>query len=130
MKESEKKGKQGKNKMPEEDVEKIAKKLLKWHKAEMAILFVLMGLGAVLILAGIGVYFYVGKLTMIQKLFTSSSKNLIISQVKMLYDFSRVLGIVFSLTGLAVIILSLDRISFIKGMHKIASSIHRKNGQV
>jgi len=82
--------------MPEENVEKIAKKLLKWHKAEMAILFVLVGLGAVLILAGIGVYFYVGKLTMIQKLFASSSKNLIISQVKMLYDFSRVLGIVFS----------------------------------
>jgi len=60
--------------MPEENVEKIAKKLLKWHKAEMA---------------------NVGKLTMIQKLFASSSKNLIISQVKMLYDFSRVLGIVF-----------------------------------
>jgi len=116
--------------MSEEDVERMTKKLLKWHKAEMAILFVLMGLGAILVAAGIGVYFYVSKLTMIQKLFTSSSKSLIISQIKMLYDFSRVLGIVFSLTGLAVIILSLDRISFIKGMHKIAFSIHRKNGQV
>lgn len=112
--------------MPEEAMEKMLKKQLKWHRTEVIMLLVLVILGVILILSGIGVYFYVSKLTIAQELSTTSAKNFIVAQIKMLYDFSRALGAVFSLTGLAVIILALNRLFFIRDIHKIASSTRGK----
>lgn len=68
--------------------------------------------GAILILAGIGVYFYVGKLSISQYLSTASVRNFVVSQVEMLYDFSKALGIVFALVGVVSIVFALDRLAF------------------
>ena len=76
--------------------------------------------------AGIGVYFYVGKLTIVQQSFTVSSKSYITAQLRMICIFARVLGIVFSLTGVASIISALDRLSLAKTMHKMSSFIEGK----
>jgi len=103
-------------------MEKLIKKQLKWHRTEVVVLWILVALGIILILSGIGVYFYVGELTIAQELSTVSAKNLIVAQIKMLYNFSRALGAVFSLTGLAIIILALNRLSFIRDIHRMASS--------
>jgi hypothetical protein len=112
--------------MSEETMEKLIKKQLKWYRTELAMLSVLVVLGIILILSGIGVYFYVSKLTIAQELSMTSAKNFIVAQIKMLYDFSRALGAVFSLTGLAVIILALNRLFFIRDIHKIGSSTREK----
>jgi len=49
-------------------------------------------------------------------------------QVKILFDFARALGVVFSLTGIAVIILVLDRLSFTKAAYRMASFIRKGEG--
>jgi len=48
--------------MAKKTIEMIVKKRLKWHKAEVAVLWLLIAIAAILIPAGIGVYFNVGKL--------------------------------------------------------------------
>ncbi len=112
--------------MANKTIKELVKKQLKWYKAQVIVLWFLIGLGAILILAGIGVYFYVGKLTIVQQSFTISSKSYITAQLRMICIFARVLGIVFSLTGVASIISALDRLSLAKTMHKMSSFIEGK----
>jgi len=107
-------------------IEDIIKSQLKWRKAELIMLWILIFLGIILVVAGIGVYFYVGKLTIAQKLSATSARNLIVAQIRMLYNFSRALGAVFSLIGLAVIILAFDRLSFIRNIHKASLATEKK----
>jgi len=51
-----------------------------------------------------------------------------ITQVRIFYDLSRGLGIVYSLSGIAVIILALDRLSFTKAAYRMASFIRKGGG--
>ncbi|MCD6318549.1 hypothetical protein J7M02_05730 [Candidatus Aerophobetes bacterium] len=111
--------------MANKAIEALVKKQLKWYKAQIAVLWLLIGLGAILIPTGIGVYFYVGKLTIVQQFSSFPAKSYIIAQLRMVCIFARVLGIVFSLTGIASIISALDRLSLTKSMHRMASSISK-----
>jgi len=85
------------------------------------LLWLIIATGAILILARIGVYHYVDNLSITRYVFGVTAGNFIISQVKMLFNFAKFLGIVFSLTGIAVIILTLDRFSFTRAAHRMAS---------
>jgi len=112
--------------MPQRSLEAIVKKRLKQYKTERIVLLVLIALGATLTLAGIEVYFYVGELTLVQKAYATPPKNFMMSELRLLCDFARVLGIVFSLIGVVSIILALDRLAFSKESYRMALFI---NGQ-
>ena len=114
--------------MAKKTIEMIVKKRLKWHKAEVAVLCLIIAIGTILIPAGIGVYFCVGKLIITQYVLAIPAGNFIVSQVKMLCYFAKVLGIVFALTGIAVIMLALDRLSLTKGTYRMASFIKKGEG--
>ena len=111
--------------MARKTIETIVKKRLKWHKTEIIALWFIVAIGAILVLAGIGVYFYVSELTITHYLSTIPVHNLVVSQVKMLHDFSRVLGIVFSLVGLVSIVFALDRLSLTKSAQRMATHIKK-----
>jgi len=111
--------------MANKTIQALVKKQLKWYKAQIAVLWFLIGLGAILILTGIGVYFYVGKLTIVQQSSNFPAKSYIIAELRMVCIFARVLGIVFSLAGIASIISALDRLALTKSMHRMASSISK-----
>ena len=77
-------------------------------------LWLLIAMGTFVTITGAGVYFYVSRLAIVEQTSLVSNKYFLIAQVEMLYDFARALGIVFSLTGIAVIILASDRLSLTK----------------
>ena len=110
--------------MPRRSLEAIVKKRLKQYKTEKIVLLFLIALGAVLTLAGIGVYFYVGKLTLVQQAYAAPPKDFMMSQLRLLCDFARVLGVVFSLIGVVSIILALDRLTFSKESYRMALFIN------
>jgi len=103
----------------------IVEKRLKRHKTEVVLLWLIIATGAILIPTEIGVYFNVGKLAVTQQISTIPAKNIIIADVRMLLSFARVLGIVFSLAGIAVIILARDRLSLGKSAHRMASYVQK-----
>ena len=106
--------------MTDKTIDKIVQRQLKWYTAEVILLWLLISLGIVLIVAGIGVYFYVGKIVIIEYLSTIHAHRLAISLVKMLHNFSRVLGIVFTLVGIACIVFALDRLALRKVAYRMA----------
>ena len=114
--------------MAKKTIEMIVQKVLKWHKNEVAVLWLLIAMGAVLIITGAGVYFYISRLAIVEQTSLVSNKYFLIAQVKILFDFARALGVVFSLTGIAVIILVLDRLSFTKAAYRMASFIRKGEG--
>lgn len=105
--------------MPKRSLEAIVKKRLKQYKREKIILFALMVLGVILILAGIGVYFCVSKLTIAQRVYAVPTSNFMMSQLKLLCNSARVLGVVFSLTSVISITLALDRLTFSKESYRM-----------
>lgn len=111
--------------MAKKTIGMIVEKVLRWHKVEVVLLWLIIAIGAIMIPAGIGIYFNVGKLAVTQQISTIPAKNIIIADVKMLLSFARVLGIVFSLTGIAVIILARDRLSLGKSAHRMASYVQK-----
>ena len=105
--------------MPKKTVEVIVRARLKRYRFEVIILWLTTAVGVILILTGMGVYFYVGKLTVAQYLSTISIHNVAVSQVQMLHDFSKVLGIVFALVGVVGIVFALDRLALIKNAYRM-----------
>lgn len=106
--------------MPQRSLEAIVKKRLKQHKRERIVLYLLIALGAVLTLAGIGVFLYVGQLTIVQKVYAAPTGNFMMSQLKLLCGFAKLLGVVLSLVGVASIIMPLDRLTFSKESYRMA----------
>ena len=72
---------------------------------------------------------YVGRITIIQYLSTIHVHRLAISQVKMLHNFSKVLGIVFALVGILCIVLALDRLGLRRAARRMAVYIRDSEGQ-
>lgn len=106
--------------MPKKSLGVIVEKQIKYYKVEKVTLWFLIILGTTLMLTGIGVYFYIGKLTIPKEISTLSTQSFIKDEIRMLYNFSRALGVVFSLTGLAIVVLSLDRLSFARDASRMA----------
>ncbi len=91
-------------------------------------LWLLIAIAAILIPAGIGVYFCVDDLAITQYVFAIPAKSFAVSQVKMLWNVAKVLGIVFALAGITVIILALDGLSLTKSAYTVASFIKKGEG--
>ncbi|MBC7188600.1 hypothetical protein H5U35_00060 [Candidatus Aerophobetes bacterium] len=120
--------------MFQRSLEAIVKKRIKQYRTEKIILFILIALGAVLIVAGGGVYFYVGKLTLVKKVYAVPALDFTIielHELRLLCDFARMLGIVFLLVGLASVILAWDRLTFSTESYRMALFIsERKKEQI
>ena len=115
--------------MTDKTIDKIVQRQLKWYTAEVILLWFLTGIGAVLIITGVGVYFYVNRITITQYLSAIHVNRFAISQVKMLHDFSKVLGIVFALVGVVSIVFALDRLGLKKAAHRMAVYIRDSKEQ-
>jgi len=101
----------------------IVRKRLKRHKTEIVLLWLILAVGAILIPVGIGIFSYVDTLAIIQYVFAIPAGNFITSQVKILCDFAKALGIVFALVGVVAVVFALDRLSLTRDAYKMASFI-------
>jgi len=115
--------------MAKKTIAMIVEKQLKRHRTEVILLWLIIAVGAFLIPTGIAVYFNVGKLPITQYVSAITRKNVMVDQVRMLYDFSRSLGIVYSLSGIAVTVLALNRLSLAKSAYRMATFIRKGEDQ-
>lgn len=106
--------------MSRKSLDTIVGKRLKRQKLELVVLWFIFAVGAILISAGIGIFLYVDKLTITQYVFAIPARNSIVSQVRMLCDFAKALGVVFALVGVFAIVFMLDRLSLTRDAHKMA----------
>jgi len=104
----------------------IVEKRLRWHKTETILLWLIIAIAVILIPTGIGIYLYVGNLSIAEYVFSVPSGNLAIFQVRMLSIFSRSLGAVFALASLATIALARNRLSLAKDAYRMAKVIQSR----
>jgi len=116
--------------MTKNTVDTIVSKRLKWHRTEVILLWLIIAMAIMLIPTGIGIYLYVDRLSIAEYVFSVTPGNLAVSQVRMLSIFSRGLGAVFALAGLATVALARNRLSLGKDAYRMAPSFkaeQRKN---
>ena len=113
--------------MTQKSLPVIVEKQLKWYRAEIALICILIFLGIILIPLGLGIYFFVSQTSIVERVTSVPNPNIILSEIRMLYNFSRVLGLTFCLIGVAVLISAMDRLSLIRTSHRMASFIAKKN---
>ncbi len=111
--------------MASNSMDVIVEKRLKWHKTETILLWLIIAIAAILIPTGIGTYLYVGSLAITQYISAITTGNIAASQVRMLCDFARGLGIVFTLVGVVTIALARNRLSLGKVACRMAMIIQR-----
>ncbi|MCD6318151.1 hypothetical protein J7M02_03690, partial [Candidatus Aerophobetes bacterium] len=63
-------------------------------------------------------------LTLVQQAYAAPPRDFMISELRLLCDFARVLGVVFSLIGVISITLALDRLTFSKESYRMALFIN------
>ena len=83
-------------------------------------------MAVILIPTGIGIYLYVGNLSIAEYVFSVPPGNPAIFQVRMLSIFSRGLGAVFALAGIASIALAQNRLSLAKDAYRMAKVIQSR----
>ena len=112
--------------MTKTTIDTIINRRLKWHKTERILLWLIIAIAIVLIPTGIGIYLYVGNLSIAEYVFSVPPRDLAIFQVRMLSIFSRGLGTVFALTGIATIALARNRLSLGKDAYRMAEVIQSR----
>ncbi len=112
--------------MDSNSIDVIVEKRLRWHKAETILLWLIIAMAVISIPAGIGIYLYVDTLAITQYISAITTGNIAVSQVKMLCDFARGLGIVFTLVGVVTIALARDRLSLGKDARRMAKAIQSR----
>ena len=112
--------------MAKNTMDTIVSKRLKWHRTETILLWLIIAMPVILVPTGIGIYLYVGNLSIAEYVFSVPPGDLAIFQVRMLSIFSRGLGAVFALTGIAVITLARNRLSVGKEAYRMAEAIQSK----
>jgi len=86
-------------------------------------------MAAIPIPAGIGIYFHVNNLNIIQYVRLLPAQDFVNSQVRMLCNFGRGLGVVFTLAGIATIALALNRLSLARDAWRMASFIRSQTNE-
>ena len=109
--------------MASNSMDVIVEKRLKWHKTERILLWLIIAMAVILIPTGIGIYLYVSNLSIAEYVFSVPPGDLAIFQVRMLSIFSRGIGAVFALAGLATIALAMNRLSLAKDAYRMAKVI-------
>lgn len=111
--------------MASNNMDVIVGKRLRWHKTETILLWLIIAMAIIPIPAGIGIYLYVDTLAITQYISAITTGNIAVSQVRMLCDFARGLGIVFTLIGVITIALARNRLSLGKDACRMAMIIQR-----
>ena len=109
--------------MASNSMDVIVEKRLKWHKTETVLLWLIIVMAVIPIPAGIAIYLYVDTLAITQYISAITTGNIAVSQVRMLCDFARGLGIVFTLVGVITIALARNRLSLGKDACRMATII-------
>jgi len=109
--------------MASNSMDVIVDKRFKWHKTETILLWLIIAMAVIPIPTGIGIYFYVDNLSITQYVLSLPAQDLVTSQVRMLCNFGKGLGVVFVLVGVAIIALALNRLSLARDAWRMASFI-------
>ncbi len=93
---------------------------LKRHRTEMVLLWLILCIALVPISVGIGIYLYVDNLSVTQYLASINRQDFIISQLRLLYNLGRGMGVVLTLAGIVAIALAVNRLSIGKESYRLA----------
>ncbi len=104
----------------EKTMDEVVNGRLKWHRTETVLLWLILCIALVPIAAGIGIYLYVDNLSITQYLASINTQNFIVSQLRLLYNLGRGMGVVLTLAGIVAIALAIDRLSIAKESYRLA----------
>ena len=104
-------------------IEEVVNGRLKWHRTEMVLLWLIFCIALVPIAVGIGIYLYVDNLSVTQYLASINRQDFIISQLRLLYDLGRGMGVVLTLAGIVAIALAVSRLCLAKESYRMAAFI-------
>jgi len=96
---------------------------LKRHRTETVLLWLILCIALIPIVTGIGIYLYVDNLSVTQYLASINRQDFIVSQLRLLYDFGRGMGVVLALAGIVAIALAVNRLSIAKETYRLAAFI-------
>ena len=109
--------------MASNSMDVIVEKRLRWHKTETILLWLIIAMAVIPIPTGIAICLYVDTLAITQYISAITTGNIAVSQVRMLCDFARGLGIVFTLIGVISIALARKGLSLGKDAYRMAMII-------
>ena len=104
----------------EKTMDEVVNGRLKWHRTETVLLWLILCIALVPIAAGIGIYLYVDNLSITQYLASINTQNFIVSQLRLLYNLGRGMGVVLTLAGIVAIALAVNRLSIGKESYRLA----------
>lgn len=104
----------------EKTMDQVANGRLKWHRTETVLLWLVLCIALIPITAGIGIYLYVDNLSISQYLASISTQDFIVSQLRLLYNLGKGMGVVLTLAGIVAIALAVSRLSLGKESYKMA----------
>ena len=101
-------------------MEEVVNGRLKRHRTEMVLLWLIFCIALVPIAAGIAIYLYVDNLSVTQYLASINRQDFIVSQLRLLYNLGRGMGVVLTLAGIVAIALAVNRLSIGKESYRLA----------
>ncbi len=107
----------------EKTMDEVVNGRLKWHRTETVLLWLILCIALVPITAGIGIYLYVDNLSITQYLASINTQDFIVSQLRLLYNLGRGMGVVLTLAGIVAIALAINRLSIAKESYRLAAFI-------
>lgn len=96
---------------------------LKRHRTEMVLLWLILCIALIPIATGIGIYLYVDNLSITQYLTLINRQDFIVSQLRLLCNLGRGMGVVLTLAGIVTIALVANRLSLAKDSYRMAAFI-------
>ena len=93
---------------------------LKWHRTETVLLWLILCTAVIPMTAGIGIYLYVDNLSITQYLGSINTQDFIASQLILLCDLGKGMGVVLALAGIVAIALATNRLSLAKDSYRMA----------
>ncbi|HEC65304.1 MAG TPA: hypothetical protein ENI23_08420 [bacterium] len=96
---------------------------LRWHRTETVLLWLILCIALVPIITGIGIYLYVDNLSIAQYLASITTQDSIVSQLRLLYNLGKGMGVVLTLAGIVAIALAVNRLSIAKESYRLAAFI-------
>ncbi len=105
-------------------MDEVANGRLKRHRTEMVLLWLMLCIALVPITVGIGIYLYVDNLSVTQYLASVNRQDFIVSQLRLLHDLGRGMGVVLTLAGIVAIVLTISRLSLANESYRMAAFIN------
>ncbi len=96
---------------------------LRRHRTETVLLWLILCIALIPIVAGIGIYLYVDNLSITQYVTSINTQDFIASQLRLLCNLGRGMGVVLILAGIVAIALAANRLSIAKDSYRMAAFI-------